>query len=73
MSNGRCQSHYFPLVTEVASRQTALKGDLWVYSTRATEAKGGRFKRIKRKVYTTAALLSYTSYTSYCRHTLSLS
>jgi hypothetical protein len=51
MSNGRCASHYFPLFTEVASRQTGMKGDLWVFSTRATEAKGGRFKRIKRKVY----------------------
>ena len=50
MSNDRCVSHYLPLVAYVASRQMAKRGDLWRYSTRAVEARGGRYKRISRKV-----------------------
>ena len=50
MSNDRCVSHYLPLIAYVAPRQMARRGDLWPYSTRAVEARGGRYKRISRKV-----------------------
>ena len=50
MSNDRCVSHYLPLVAYVAPRQMAKRGDLWPYSTRAVEARGGRYKRISRRV-----------------------
>ena len=50
MSNDRCVSHYLPLVAYVAPRQMAKRGDLWPYSTRAVEARGGRYKKISRKV-----------------------
>ena len=50
MSNDRCVSHYLPLIAYVAPRQMARRGDLWPYSTRAVEARGGRYKRIWRKV-----------------------
>merc|ERR1712113_260001 len=50
MSNSRSKSQYMPMVAYVASRQTAERGDLWPYSTRATEARGGLYKRIKAKV-----------------------
>ena len=50
MSNVRCDSDYFPLVAYVASQQMALRGDLWPYSTRAVEGRGGRYKRIDRRI-----------------------
>ena len=36
------------MVAYVAARQMAKVGDLWPYSTRATEARGGRYKRLKK-------------------------
>ena len=48
MSNGRGKSQYFPMFAYVAPLQMRRKGDLWPYSTRATEGRGARYKRIKR-------------------------
>ena len=50
MSNSRCSSHYIPLVAYILPQQMAVVGDAWPYSTRAVEARGGRLKRISRKV-----------------------
>ena len=50
MSNDRCVSDYLPLAAYTAALQTMGRGDLWPYSTRAVEARGGRYKRIQRKV-----------------------
>ena len=49
MSNDRCISHYFPLIAYIAPLQMAEVGDITVFSTRAVEAKGGRYKRISRR------------------------
>ena len=49
MSNSRCRSHYLPLCAYVLPQQMAKYGDLWPYSTRAVEGRGGRLKRISRK------------------------
>ena len=38
------------MLAYVASQQMAERGDLWPYSTRATEARGGRYKRFMRRV-----------------------
>lgn len=48
MSNGRGKSQYFPMFAYVAPLQMRRKGDLWPFSTRATEGRGARYKRIKR-------------------------
>ena len=48
MSNSRSKSQYMPMTAYVAARQMAEVGDLWPYSTRATEARGGRYKRLKK-------------------------
>ena len=48
MSNSRSKSQYLPMVAYVAARQMAKRGDLWPYSTRATEARGGLYKRLKK-------------------------
>ena len=50
MSNERCDSDYFPLMAYVASQQMASRGDLWPYSTRAVEGRGGRYKRIDARI-----------------------
>ena len=50
MSNGRCDSDYFPLMAYVASQQMATRGNLWPYSTRAVEGRGGRYKRIDARI-----------------------
>ena len=48
MSNGRGKSQYFPMFAYVAPVQMRRKGNLWPYSTRATEGRGARYKRIVR-------------------------
>ena len=48
MSNSRSKSQYLPMIAYVAARQTADAGDLWAYSTRATESRVGRYKRLKK-------------------------
>ena len=48
MSNSRSKSQYLPMTAYVAACQMAELGDLWPYSTRATEARGGRYKRLKK-------------------------
>ena len=50
MSNDRCVSDYLPLAAYIVPQQMAERGDLWPYSTRAVEGRGGRYKRIRRKV-----------------------
>lgn len=48
MRNGRGKSQYFPMFAYVAPVQMRRKGNLWPYSTRATEGRGARYKRIVR-------------------------
>ena len=50
MSNGRCNSQYFPLFAVIVPQQVADRGDLWPYSTRCTEGRGARYKRIRRRI-----------------------
>ena len=50
MSNSRCSSQYFPLFAVVVPQQVADRGDLWPYSTRCTEGRGARYKRIRRRI-----------------------
>ena len=50
MSNERCDSDYFALIAYIACQQMAIRGDLWPYSTRAVEGRGGRYKRIDRRI-----------------------
>ena len=50
MSNGRSSSQYFPLFAVVVPRQVAKRGNLWPYSTRCTEGRGARYKRIRRRI-----------------------
>ena len=50
MSNSRCSSQYFPLFAAVVPRQVARRGDLWPYSTRCTEGRGARYKRVRRRI-----------------------
>jgi hypothetical protein len=50
MSNDRCTADYFPIVAYVIPRQMAERGNLWPYSTRAVEARGARYKKIRRRV-----------------------
>ena len=41
---------YFPLFGIVVPQQVAERGDLWPYSTRCTEGRGARYKRIRRRI-----------------------
>ena len=50
LSNSRCSSQYFPLFGIVVPQQVAERGDLWPYSTRCTEGRGARYKRIHRRI-----------------------
>ena len=50
LSNSRCSSQYFPLFAIVVPRQVAQRGDLWPFSTRCTEGRGARYKRIRRRI-----------------------
>ena len=50
MSNDRCTADYLPIAAYVVPRQMAQRGDLWPYSTRAVEGRGGRYKKVRRKV-----------------------
>ena len=50
MSNDRCVADYFPIVAYVVPRQMADRGNLWPYSTRAVEARGARYKKIRRRL-----------------------
>ena len=50
LSNSRCSSQYFPLFGIVVPQQVAERGDLWPYSTRCTEGRGARYKRIRRRI-----------------------
>jgi hypothetical protein len=49
MSNGRHKSRYVPMLY-IAALQTAKHGNLWPFSTRATEGRGARYKKYMRKV-----------------------
>ena len=50
MSNSRCSSQYFPLFAVIVPQQVAERGNLWPYSTRCTEGRGARYKRIRRRI-----------------------
>ena len=50
VSNRRHKSTYFHAMWAVASRQMKEWGDLWRFSTRAVEGRGGRLKRIGRRM-----------------------
>ena len=47
-SQGRHKSQYVPMFLGHAALQTAEHGDLWPYSTRSVEGRGGRIKKAKR-------------------------
>ena len=50
MSNDRCVADYLPLAAYIVPQQMAERGDLWPYSTRAVEGRGGRVKKVRRSV-----------------------
>ena len=50
MSNDRSTADYLPLAAYIVPQQIAERGDLWPYSTRAVEGRGGRVKKVRRKV-----------------------
>ena len=48
MSNDRCVADYLPLAAYIVPQQMAERGDLWPYSTRAVEGRGGRVKKVSK-------------------------
>ena len=50
ISNRRHKSGYCATAALVASRQQKEKGDLWRFSTRSVEGRGGQLRRIGRRM-----------------------